>query len=481
MPYLRYTYHEGMSDLVAQLNAHVKDWCTIERELGGGGMSRVFVAFDRQLSRRVVFKVLPETLTAMLSVERFRREIMLAAGLQHPHIVPVLTSGEVDGLPYFVMPFIEGESLRARLVRGPLSVRETLAICKDVLSALAFAHGRGVVHRDIKPDNVMLSSGAAVVTDFGVAKAIDQARNGRPIRDRADAPRTPNGGTLTGIGISLGTPAYMAPEQVAADPNVDHRADIYALGILAYEMLVGTPPFYGATPHQLLAAQLSKPAPPIRSRRADVPPPLAVIIMRCLEKEPAQRPKSAAELLRMLDSPDVASGDFIAPARDRWTKRRIIGWSSALLLMAAATAATFWRPEGSDQAAAAPLLTPALGASIEIAPFVAVGGDTTTSAAAIGLTSQVTNALAQIAGLRVTTRPGLAAALGDVGSRSGMLLEATVQRERDRVRVLPRLIGLGRDSTLWVGTYEGSTKAIFALQDSVAQAIVRAVASRVRP
>ncbi|MEP7346466.1 MAG: serine/threonine-protein kinase [Gemmatimonadaceae bacterium] len=474
-----------MSDLVERLNAHVQDWCTIERELGGGGMSRVFVAFDRQLSRRVVFKVLPGTLTATLSVERFRREIMLAAGLQHPHIVPVLTSGEVDGLPYFVMPFIEGESLRARLVRGPLSVRETLAICKDVLSALAFAHGRGVVHRDIKPDNVMLSSGAAVVTDFGVAKAIDQARNGRPVRDRdgARTPRPPGGATLTGVGISLGTPAYMAPEQVAADPNVDHRADIYALGILAYEMLVGTPPFYGSTPHQLLAAQLSLPAPPIRSRRSDVPPPLAVIIMRCLEKEPAQRPKSATELLRMLDSPDVASGDFIAPARRPWTKRRIMVWSTGILLAAAATAATFWKPGRADQAAVTPLLTPALGMSIEVAPFVAVGRDTTTEAAAVGLTSQVTNALAQIAGLRVTTRPGGAVAPGDSGSRNrfGMLLQATVQRERDRVRVLPRLVGLATDSTLWVGSFEGSSKAMFALQDSVAQAIVRAVASRVRP
>jgi serine/threonine-protein kinase len=473
-----------MDDLVARLNSHVQDWCTIERELGGGGMSRVFVAFDRQLSRRVVFKVLPGNLTATLSVERFRREIMLAAGLQHPHIVPVLTSGEVDGLPYFVMPFIEGESLRTRLVRGPLSVRETLAICKDVLSALTFAHGRGVVHRDIKPDNVMLTSGAAVVTDFGVAKAIDQARTGRPARERTVAPRTPGGGTLTGVGVSLGTPAYMAPEQVAADPNVDHRADIYAFGILAYEMLVGTPPFYGSTPHKLLAAQLSQPAPPIRSRRADVPPPLAVIIMRCLEKEPAQRPKSAAELLRMLDSPDVASGDYIAPARRAWTRQRVIAWSIGALLIAGATAAIFWRPQrATDQTTAAPILTTAVGMSIEITQFVPVGRDSATEAAAIGLTSQVTNALAQIAGLRVTTRTSDANTPRDLVSRNrgGMTLEATVQRERDRVRVLPRLVGVATDSTLWVGSFEGSTRAMFALQDSVARAIVRAVAARVRP
>ncbi len=467
-----------MTDLVAQLSAHVQDWCTIERELGGGGMSRVFVAFDRQLSRRVVFKVLPSTLTATLSVERFRREIMLAAGLQHPHIVPVLTSGEVDGLPYFVMPFIEGESLRARLIRGPLSVRETVAVCKDVLSALAFAHARGVVHRDIKPDNVMLAGGAAVVTDFGVAKAIDQARTGRPLRPRDLPPGVPGANTLTGAGVTLGTPAYMAPEQVAADPQVDHRADIYALGIVAYEMLAGAPPFHAATPAQLLAAQLSQPAPPVRSRRSDVPPPLAAIVMRCLEKEPAQRPRTATELLRMLESPDVTSGDFVSPARASWTGRRIASWSAVALIAFAATTPFVWRSLDTRESPVTPALT---GAAIEVAPFVAVGRDAAAEAASIGLTSQVTNALARIGGLRVTTRPGADSASTDslFRTRADLILEATVQRERDRVRILPRLYSVTADSTLWVGAFEGSIPSMFALQDSVAQAIARAVGARI--
>lgn len=472
-----------MADLIARLNAHVADWCVIERELGGGGMSDVFVAFDKQLQRRVVFKVLSSTLTATLSVERFRREIMVAAGLQHPHIVPVLTSGEVDGLPYFVMPFIEGESLRTRLVRGPLSVRETIAVCKDVLAALAFAHGRGVVHRDIKPDNVMLTSGAAVVTDFGVAKAIAVSRHGRLPQERPDLVKSAGNATaLTGVGMTLGTPAYMAPEQVAADPNVDHRADLYALGILAYEMLVGTPPFYGASPHQLLAAQLSQPAPPIRARRSDVPPPLAVIIMRCLEKEPAQRPKSATELLRMFDSPDVTSGDFVVPARSTWTPRRVIGWSAAGALALAAAGATFW-PARNDAGVPAPRPAEiaALGPSIEVSSFVAIGGDSAAGAAALGLTSQVTNALARLPGLRVAAVEGSTPGTDSVaGRRAAMRLDATVQRERDRMRVLTRLTSVESDSTVWVGTHEGSASSLFALQDSVAQAIVRAVSERIR-
>jgi eukaryotic-like serine/threonine-protein kinase len=215
-----------VSDLLADLQAHFADKYLLERELGGGGMSRVFVARDERLDRRVVIKLLPPSVTATISADRFKREIMLAAGLQHPNIVPVLAAGEFGTLPYFIMPYIDGESLRARMMRGPLSVRETVTILKDVVRALAFAHGRGIIHRDIKPDNVLLASGAAVVTDFGVAKAISASRQQQGVR--ASAP------TMTGVGTSLGTPAYMAPEQAAADPSTDHRADLYALGIVAY-------------------------------------------------------------------------------------------------------------------------------------------------------------------------------------------------------------------------------------------------------
>ena len=221
-------------DRLSRVQAALAGGYTMERELGGGGMSRVFLAMDHGLGRRVVIKVLLPELAAALSVERFRREVLMAAGLQHPNIVPVLTAGDVDGLPYFIMPFVDGESLRERMVRGPLSVRETVNVAKDVARALAFAHGRGIVHRDIKPGNILLCAGAAFVTDFGVAKALSVAH--RDVGSGGEA-RRPRGGTmgpLTVAGTSLGTPAYMAPEQAAADPQVDHRADLYALGVVMF-------------------------------------------------------------------------------------------------------------------------------------------------------------------------------------------------------------------------------------------------------
>jgi len=252
-------------------------------------MSRVFAATEAALGRRVVIKVLPPELAEGLSVERFKREIQLAARLQNPHIVPVLTAGEMHGLPYYTMPFVNGHSLRARLVNGgPLPISEAISILRDVARALTCAHDAGVVHRDIKPDNVLLSGGSAVVTDFGVAKALSKSK------------RMP-GGTLTHVGASLGTPAYMAPEQAAADADMDHRADIYAFGVMAYELLAGRPPFHGRTPRKLLAAQMGERPEPIAEVRGDTPPPLSQLVMKCLEKDPIDRPQTATELVRALD------------------------------------------------------------------------------------------------------------------------------------------------------------------------------------
>ena len=222
------------SPLQDQLQQTLGTEYTIERELGGGGMSRVFLATDTTLGRRVVIKALPPELAAAVSEERFRREIQLAAQLQHPHIVPLLTAGAAHGLPFFTMPFVAGESLRARLSReGRLPIRDVQAILRDVAQALAYAHENGVVHRDIKPDNIMLSGGVALVTDFGVAKALRDAEKGSGV---------------TSTGLALGTPAYMAPEQATADPHSDQRADLYALGAVADEMLCGTMLFPGRSP-----------------------------------------------------------------------------------------------------------------------------------------------------------------------------------------------------------------------------------------
>src|SRR5215203_1835154 len=228
-----------MTDLPDHLRAVLADRYRIERALGRGGMATVFLAHDLRHDRPVALKVLHPELAATLGPERFQREIKLAAGLQHPHILPVHDSGEAGGSLYYIMPYVEGESLRTRLSRqGELPVHDAVKILLEVTDALAYAHGRGVVHRDIKPDNVMLSGRHALVMDFGVAKAVSEA-TGRQ--------------TITTMGVAIGTPSYMAPEQAAADPHIDHRADIYAVGVLGYELLAGAPPFTGHSSQEVLA------------------------------------------------------------------------------------------------------------------------------------------------------------------------------------------------------------------------------------
>lgn len=281
-------------ELREQLQAHFGSAYTIERELGGGGMSRVFLAREARLARTVVVKVLPPQLAAGVSVDRFEREIQLAARLQHPHIVPLLTAGSAGDLLYYIMPHIEGESLRARLAHDhELPVGETVRILRDVADALAYAHAHGIVHRDVKPDNVLLSGKHALVTDFGVAKAVAESTG-----------KT----ALTSMGVALGTPAYMAPEQAAADPNTDHRADLYGVGALAYEMLAGRPPFTGTSPQAVLAAQVHQAPELLAQQRPSVPPALAAVVMRCLEKKPADRFQNAEELLTQLEAMATPTG-----------------------------------------------------------------------------------------------------------------------------------------------------------------------------
>src|SRR5262245_9382214 len=240
------------TDLRDQLQATLSGSFTIERELGGGGMSRVFVAHEEALGRQVVVKVLPPETSAGVNVDRFRREIQLAAKLQHAHIVPVLSAGDIESLPYYTMPFVDGESLRARLsADGAIPMTTAIGILRDVAKALAYAHERGVGHRDIKPDNILRAGGSAVVADFGIAKAIAAAQ---------DSPNNTAG--LTAVGTSIGTPAYMAPEQAAADPATDHRADIYSFGCVAYELLTGRPPFVAPSLQRLITAHMAeKPQP----------------------------------------------------------------------------------------------------------------------------------------------------------------------------------------------------------------------------
>ena len=282
-----------MSEILDQLTASLGSQYRLERELGGGGMSRVFLAEEVALARKVVIKVLPPEMAAGVNQERFRREIQLAARLQHPHIVPLLAAGSAGDVLWYAMPFIEGESMRVKLARGELPVTEAVRILREVADALAYAHGQGVVHRDIKPDNVLLSGRHALVTDFGVAKAVSESTGAH---------------TLTSLGLALGTPAYMAPEQASADPNVDHRADLYALGAMAYEMLAGHPPFSGMSAQSILASHITQTPVTISSHRPAVPAALNAIVMRCLEKRPADRWQSADELMPHLDALLTTSG-----------------------------------------------------------------------------------------------------------------------------------------------------------------------------
>ncbi len=337
-----------MAELRDRLQAALGAGYRLERELGGGGMSRVFVAEETRLGRRVVVKVLPPELAAGINAERFHREIQLSASLQHPHIVPLLAAGGEGDLFYYTMPLIEGESLRTRLSReGPLPVRDAVRAFREVADALAYAHARGVVHRDIKPDNVLVSDHHAVVTDFGVAKALSRS-----------------GGTsgLTSVGVALGTPAYMAPEQVAGDPGVDHRADIYALGAMAYEMLAGRPLFRHASPHQILAAHVTEPVEPITHHRPDLPPELATLVMRCLEKDPARRPQGAAEVRDGLEAIATPTAGTLGTTPLKVLLRRPrIRWLAAALV-ALAGAAGWWILRASP----APTLDPD---RVAVAPF----------------------------------------------------------------------------------------------------------------
>jgi len=283
-----------MPHLHDRLAAALRDRYRIEREVGAGGMATVFLAQDLKHDRQVALKVLRPELGAVLGGERFLREIQIAARIQHPHVLALLDSGEADGLLYYVMPFVRGESLRDRLGReGKLPIADVIRMLRDVADGLAEAHRQGLVHRDVKPDNVLISGNHAVVTDFGVAKAATTASGPQ---------------ALTTAGVALGTPAYMSPEQVTAETTIDHRTDIYALGVMGYELLAGRPPFLGATAQEVLVAHLASDPEPVTGPRPDTPPALAQLIMTCLAKQPADRWQSTDEVLQRLEAMTTPSG-----------------------------------------------------------------------------------------------------------------------------------------------------------------------------
>ena len=297
------------------------DQYEIERELGRGGTSTVFLARDSKHGRLVALKLLRPEVSASLGAERFLREIRLLAGLQHPHILPLYDSGEIDGALYYVMAYVEGESLRDRLKReGRLSVADAVMIAREVAGALEYAHRHNVVHRDIKPENILLAGGDPVLADFGIARAISRASG--EYRRTTDA------------GIVLGTPAYMSPEQASAEPVIDGRTDIYALGCVLYEMLAGVPPFTGPTPQAVIARRFLETPPRIDAVRGDIPPALDQVVRRSLAPAPIERYQSAGELEAALEN--AVSATPVMAAEPRHGIRRWLWWVAAAAVLVAA-------------------------------------------------------------------------------------------------------------------------------------------------
>ena len=455
-----------MNDLLDQLQRSLGGNYTVERELEPGGMSRVVLARDESLGRDVVVKVFSPELTYWVSAERFTREIKLAAALQEPHIVPVLSAGQTeDGLPFYTMPFVRGESLRARIRKGRIPIEESLSILRDVACALAYAHRQGIVHRDIKPENILLSEGTAVVTDFGIAKAIQAAR------------AAPRQGMLTAPGASLGTPMYMAPEQAAADPSTDQRADIYAWGAVAYEVISGKHPFADKTsPQELLAAQMSDTPRSLTGNRG-LPRSVAALVMRCLSKNRLTRPATGTELLAALNESSTGSR---FPALELPSRR---GWGAigATILIALLVAGgSLWRVR-TVSAAGPPL--------IAVLPFETEGAGSDPTFAD-GLGDAVTGKLARLPGLRVIDRKSvlsITASQGKTPQQAGkslgaqFVLRASVRWARGadglpRVRVSPSLVRVSDGTTTWAGEPEIVSPADpFTIQASVATKVAEAL------
>ncbi|HEX9484396.1 MAG TPA: protein kinase [Gemmatimonadaceae bacterium] len=452
----------------------MKDSYSVERELSGGGMSRVFLAEERALGRKVVIKVLPAELAGQVSTDRFKREISIAARLQHPNILPLLSAGEIGGLPYFTMPFVEGESLRHRVVRGgELPLHEAVRFLREVASALSAAHRAGVVHRDIKPDNVLISGGEAMVTDFGVAKALQ-------------ASSTSNDSVITSIGIALGTPAYMAPEQASADPSADHRADLYAWGVMAYELLTGQPPFTGRSPQGMIAAHVTETPEELSRRRPGIPPALSALVMRCLAKRPADRPQSADELLHVLDSLSTPSTGSLPS--DSPTTTTTAGKGRRALLFAVASGIVLLVATGAliiarrgDAAAAVP-------ESVAVLPFENAGGDAAQDYLVDGITDEVATALSNM-GLQV---PGRASTLAFKGKHPApqevgrALHVAAVMTGRwralgTRVHVTAELASTASGIRLVSYSTDREANNFFTEQNAITRDIIDTLRARLRP
>jgi serine/threonine-protein kinase len=441
----------------------------LERELGGGGMSRTFVAAETSLGRRVVVKVLPPDLAAGVSSERFRKEIHLAASLQHPHIVSVLAAGQGDDLLYYTMPLIEGTTLRARLQQsGELPIVDAVHILRDVARALAYAHRHGVVHRDIKPENILLSEDGAMVADFGVAKALSASTTGDS-----------TGGGITGHGVALGTPAYMSPEQAAADPQTDQRTDIYSLGVVAYEMLAGFSPFGGRPTTAMLAAHALEVPAPVETRRAGLPTPLAALVSRCLQKRPADRPQTAEAVLHELTAVEQGLSAPRVAERPAWRRSRATQTAALAMVLVFGAATAYYRSHSAPSTADAATHR----RTIAVLPFANIGEAKADESFSDGITEELIGALGKIEQLRVKSASSLKGSPQDPRDLGKQLdvesvVAGSMRRSGDMVRVSARLVNVADGFQIWSDTYERelrSTKDVFGIEDEITKAIVNAL------
>jgi serine/threonine protein kinase/Flp pilus assembly protein TadD len=414
-----------------RLQAALSDRYDLQREIGRGGMATVYLARDLKHRRAVAIKILHPHLAESVGLERFQREVEVAARLNHPRILTLIDSGEADGFLYYVMPFVQGESLRGRLIREPkVSLPEALRITREVASALGYAHGQGVVHRDIKPENVMLHEGEAMVTDFGISKALIAG----------------SGAALTQTGLILGTPAYMSPEQASGDIEVDARSDLYSLGCMLFEMLAGQTPFTGATAQAIIVKRWTEPVPLIRANRPGISVALEKVLSRAMARDPGDRFATAAEFVQALAATPDESGSSGGPT-----------------------------PFASPQEASPK--------SIAVLPFADMSPEKDQDYFCEGIADEIINAITKVLALRVASRSssfaykGMNQDIRKVGEQLGVstVLEGSVRKSGNRLRITVQLINVADGYHIWSERYDRELEDVFAVQDEIAESIVRAL------